>query len=470
MSGVHAVVRAAMNGSANRLNAAGLVLGSLLVVLALSALLLLDWRPRLGLMLAFAAILLLAGWGALVTSLLAQNTASLARLVPGHAKALRRSLLLSWLLLSAAGMAGSGLWSGDPLVWGLPFSAALVLLAWAQRQPAFWSLGPLLFLQVLLILGLERLPDWLHSTALHLAWPWRVLLLTAGALLLMPLIQRGGRQHRHNQRRLMRWREATRDEGSAWSYYADPANWGRWRRLSQHFYADALQRQSARQSADAQRGWLLGLGPTLHWSGTLTGLGLFALGLLALLVVMQLLLLLGLVESSRAFAPLGGFVAGAALGPLIGSSLQVFSTLRKTRTEQGLLLLLPGAPRGPAMNRLLARRLMLNYLASWLALSAGLAALLDPLPRLQPFLLIMMLATLNPLWLLCRDWSRPARLSALQLAALAGGALILFGHLLFYTGPLWHVALTILAFTAAMTAWRWHCLPRWSAALPAGRR
>ena len=118
-----------MNGSANRLNAAGLVLGSLFGLLVLSALLLLDWRLRLGLMLAFAAMLLLAGWGALVSSLLAQNKASLARLVPGHAKALRRSLLLSWLLLSATGMAGSALWIGNPLTWGLPFSAALVLLA-----------------------------------------------------------------------------------------------------------------------------------------------------------------------------------------------------------------------------------------------------------------------------------------------------------------------------------------------------
>lgn len=459
-----------MDGSANRLNAAGLVLGSLFGLLVLSALLLLDWRLRLGLMLAFAAMLLLAGWGALVSSLLAQNKASLARLVPGHAKALRRSLLLSWLLLSATGMAGSALWIGNPLTWGLPFSAALVLLAWAQRHPGFWSLGPLLCLQVVLILGLERLPDWLHSSALHLAWPWHVLLLSASALLLMPLIQQGGRQHRHNQRRLMRWREATRDEGSAWSYYADPNNWGRWGRLSRRFYDDALQRQSARQTPQVQQGWLLGLGPALHWSGPLTGLGLFTLGLLALLLVMQLMLLLGIVDSPRAFGSLGGFVAGAALGPLIGSSLQIFNTLRKTRAEQDLLLLLPGAPRGPAMNRLLAGRLMLNYLASWVALSAGLAALLSPWPRLLPLLLILMLAALNPLWLLCRDWSRPAQLRAAQLAALAGGALILFGLLAFHTEPLWHAALPMLGFTVAMTAWRWHCLPRWPAALPAGRR
>jgi hypothetical protein len=267
----------------------------------------------------------------------------------------------------------------------------------------------------------------------------------------------------------MRWHAALALDGSIWAYVLRPANWGWWGRPSRQLYAKALSRHSARRGQQASAGWLLALGPTMHWSTALAGLGIVAGVWLALLVLTGALARLNLVNLGQTLTLLSAVASGLSLGLLLGSSLQMYRVLLTTRTEQGLLRLTPGTPQGVAMNRALAGRLMLNYLVCWFALLVCLLLLSQRQQLLTP-LLIYLLCALNELWLLCRDWSRGERSSRPSTLALVGAGGGLGSLSLSYELPFWQIALPMLGFTAAMTAWRWHRLTRWPAALPVGRR
>ena len=95
--------------------------------------------------LAWAALTLLATlalglWIALVSSLIVQNEPHAARLVPGHARALRRVLLVAGLaFLAVAGIVGAAFGHALPTLGATLL--ALLVVAWIVRMPALGMLG-----------------------------------------------------------------------------------------------------------------------------------------------------------------------------------------------------------------------------------------------------------------------------------------------------------------------------------------
>lgn len=151
----------------------------------------------------------------------------------------------------------------------------------------------------------------------------------------------------------------------------------------------------------------------------------------------------------------------------------------RRRREQALLMLLPGMPRGAALNRQLALRAWLQMLMPWVA-GMLIIALHDGVQeRVQRELFHgswipgAMLLTPSLVVLAWRDWSRMRgwNLGRQQLALapmfVAGyfiGTWMLEAH-----WPWWAWLVLGLLPALALAAWRWGQLSRWSTAWPAGR-
>jgi hypothetical protein len=352
-----------------------------------------------------AAALTAAGvfalWGLLSHSLILQNRASLAQLVPGHTRALRRlllagslaSCLLIVLLLRGAGLRLSG------LELALMASALMAAVGWMQAVPLP---GPLLGFAW--AIGLSQGIDGLRQHGPLLSDTVSGLGPLAWGLVLAPLVSlrwalsAGGATHvvrqrrrdgiRAMQQRLQRG-EVSLGTRSAQALPARLSAW-EWRRVQT-------------QGPMRRVAWLL-LRP-------LTAPQMLLQSATVLLMLVLLAWLLGRVLPG--YWTMVESELGAVLLPLFGLMAWLIgwlsSRLHNTRREQALLLLLPGVPRGPALARAW-RREALGH-----ALRGGIACIV---PALVYYLISAPMRA--PLVLLTAGLAAPVLLGALRHPAQMG--------------------------------------------------
>lgn len=430
-------------------------------------------------------ICLLAWWATQFAALLRLDHPHLARLVPGHARALRASAIAQW---AAATTLGAGLavalLSGAPLpaAWPVPgpllplavlgAGAALLVTAVAVRWPWLW-LG--VFLLVLLPFSpLLSLAAW--SRPLWQAAPWWcvALLLLAMAGALAALFGRGDAVHARVWLRRERWRAITQ-AGMAGQKptLAAYGRWGEWLGRPWQGLADAWLVRSLHRAQDQPANVMARAEIVLHGSQhwvrqlgvqvpVLVGLGLLC---------MALALVVG-------FAAQGQMLERGHTGIAIGLSSMVLGTVTSLpgmlwsgRREQALLLLLPGVPRGTALNQALARCQARHFLILWALSLPGFVfmAWAGPVPQVLVMPAVLWLA-LPWLW---RRSARPSAPSAmagvlpfLSCLALGVGLMVLLRG---QPDALWPVLMAVMAAAGGLLLWQWQRLSRAPQALPAGR-
>lgn len=409
-------------------------------------------------------------WGGLVVNLLEQNHPNSARLVPGHLPRLRQVLVAGWLLSSLPMAVGASMMGLPPLpawivsAWGM---AALGLL---MRWPLGWTL-----LSVAPFLGFWLYRHGLFTEAVELLNS-RPALCALISLVLppLPLLQvlgEGNGTHRKAYARSERWRDMARQgEGAqAWDSSKLPAPLSWITALVQSPYRRQLRRLSSRtDAASIGSRLMLGLGPATHWTAQLSGCVIFGT-IFGLVCLGSVWIPISFVDFLRA----GSFgltigLMSALLGPLTG----IARTLDKTRNEQRLLVLLPGVPRGQALNRLLARQWLMQFGLTWLLGLAVAMAVMGfsgaPAEMLLPFLL----AYLLPIVMVWRDWAR-------QTSKGHGPVLLVFGvissALLGYAlyrwagVPIWLYGSLQLVVALGLGITRWRKQVAAPQALPVGR-
>ena len=164
-------------------------------------------------------------------------------------------------------------------------------------------------------------------------------------------------------------------------------------------------------------------------------------------------------------------VLAISLSMVLGTVLSLPGALWASRREQALLMLLPGMPRGAALNRALAWRQARHFLLLWaLTLPAYLGlAWAGQVPQVLA-LPAVALTAMAWLWRNAAQQREPSALTAVLpfvvclVPGIASIALLREKPDLF--GPL----LGGVAVVAALSLlWRWRQLSRWPQALPAGR-
>lgn len=444
-------------------------------------------HPLLVYMLGLPALSAL--WCVLAANLRTQNLPSAARLVPGHAAALRQVLLGGWALASALAAAQLASLFGHWLAHLAVVAPALALMALALRQPWAWSLPTLLLLPLVSSSVRQPVLAWLATPWSAAPWLTTGLVLILTALCLPRLLGGGDAAHRQShERHALRQRAILGPDAGRGDPGTANLALGRERWLQQLIhrpYHWHLARLLARHPGPAWPRLMLGLGPTVQpltlLNQVLAGSGL-ALGFVLVTAWLMpatrqhgllhdgLLLILVLVMMQMQFL---------ALGP----------AMRRTRREQALLRLVPGAPDATQLNRCLGRSWARQHLALMaVALLWGLAlcALLDPagLARLWPWRALGYLALALPFapLMLWRDWARVPSQDSWMLLAMAGllvlelacaaGVWWLMGQA--GSGPAierWPLALigSGLGIAAVLLPWRWRRMLRAPVAWPGGR-
>ncbi len=338
--------------------AIGLGVGAALLGIALA------WRYAalpLDFMLGMAAALLFIGlWWAQVEGLLQQNRPMLARLVPGHAAALRRSLLVQWAL-------HTGVWTlllharmGPDASWALTallIGTGLVVLAWLVHQPLLWLPLSLLFFGGLsqwrgmkpsVLSGWESVQAQFADPALALAC-LAIAAMLLGALL-RPLIGTGHGAHREHAERRERQKAVGRAMQSGCGvpvkHQSSALRW-LYRFISAPWTA-LLARQLRPGVPAASMGRLnLLLAGHSHWA-RYVGMG----ALIVLGVVLPLVVLLAWLPAKGGKSAFDAMRFGLCMGVFsvgLGPLMQLPVALISHRREQGLLMLAPGVPQGRAL-------------------------------------------------------------------------------------------------------------------------
>jgi hypothetical protein len=469
-----AIPRAAWQGTRNQLSRWGVGLILLLVVgMPLALWLLADAKKALGSLAAICVVLLLGGWMALCANVMQQNHPLLARLLPGQVRRLRLTLVLVWSLLVLLGFGLSLRLVGNAAPLGLPLAALLLLLGGAMRWPLLWAL---MWLPGLAPVFLK----WAPVAAVWGVWlggarqqPWLTLMLTllAGAWLLARMVQDGGPQHEQRYRKMLTWRKAFQMQRQTNLDWQPGSLFDRLQRFTRSAYLAVLARQSRQPRPGLGRAALV-LGPQAHWSGHLTQLPVL---LIVVLLVVSGLWFSGIMArgGDRAAQSLG-HVAFGALAYLMSVLQQMRVAMVATSQEQGLLMLAPGLPRGTALNRQLALRLMGQFLLQWVLVFGLLALLLSAWPPALPALLAFALVALPTALWLWTDWSRAKIPGSLHIALfyllpMCGGGLGMVALQQGWITPA-RLVLLVLGISAPLAGWRWRRSVTSPMAFPAGRR
>ncbi|HEY0953517.1 MAG TPA: hypothetical protein VGE36_02080 [Roseateles sp.] len=433
-----------------------------------------GWRVVVGLLLTIG----LGAWMAVSYSLLEQNHPTAARTVPGHLPTLRRAALLGWALFTALDTVLLLLLVPAPGFWPLLLLCSGFLTAfllWTTRLVWLW------FLAILLSPLSIALGGWLAPARQALAslWDTHTYAVLAACLLLQAWLVLGAfangnarHQARYATQVLMRRAMQMQMEGKA------PAinSWAPFERLARP-YARVLsawlqlvldRADNTRPRSVMARAEIV-LHGQQHWLRYTLTMGTI---LAVVLMVFTLVLAttdaeLGVVLKHGSFG-MGIGIASAGLNP----GLMLTSSLWASRREQALLCLLPGMPRGEALNIAIARLQWRDFIVGGLLTTALLFAL--GLAAGNQLLLSLPLAALPVA--ACMLTRRPALLrppTSMTAVAPSFAFLTLAGlcHALAAQQivPLWALGLVLAGVTAALLAWRWPQLAAAPAALPAGR-
>ncbi len=461
----------------------GSALGLALVTAAV-----LHWLPReaAGPVLAMLTLMLACVLFALIQStLLRLDHPHAARLVPGHVTALRRSAVLSWLAVSVpaalvitAWLAWSGHAQRPPLPVVLAFTAAL--LAFVAAALRWWGLWVLLWLAPL-VTAPPGLRGPLHAglVAVWSAWlqhPWvgcaGVLLVTGAGV--AALFGRGDSAHlQAYARREQLRRIAEAGLGGQKPPLEAYGGWlavltRPWRRLADAWLARCLAR--ARPDVPSVMARLeIVLHGQQHWlrqAAVIVPL----LVLVAASLVVVVLLARGEPRQMLEGAKVGLSIGMASLA--VGALASLPGALWVSRREQALLVLLPGVPRGAALNRALAWRQARHMAGLWTLGTLPLLAV--AVMTDSPYLVALALVPLAMAPLLWRDASRACppngRSGALPYLACLTLGLASMALLRELPAAWWPWSTGLLVFALATGVWRWRRLAVWPAALPAGRQ
>ncbi|MCH7345491.1 hypothetical protein LZ017_19110 [Pelomonas sp. CA6] len=464
------------------------VVGPILAVMVLLALVVGTWLLKFAL--ALGLLLCACLWWAAITALMQQNHPVHARLVPGHVRRLREvavALLLGCSLLFA--MVGLPL-GGSFWLWWIGGVALLVLTQQAMRHPWLWWA---MWLPLALADGWK---GWAPVRALVATAQWvfalrpmtltLVLLLIAAAWVASGL-ERGGSRHALRHARGKAWLDRANRGLEGGFSLLDPA----WRRQEQARGSRLLP------ALGACLGWLnRGLlswrirhaRPTassalaraematlkqLHWSA-LTGAVLLIVPLLALgYLLLQPVLGWPPLTSPRLLRGAGLSIALASM--LVNPMLGIVGALHRSRREQAMLMLLPGMPRGAALARGLARRLMGGYLICWLLSMAGVALIYRASGQGASTVALSFAAATLPagVLMLWRDWARQGALPPWFVPALVGLTLVGLAGLealrAWLSVPAWGLPLISAAVAGLLGLWRWRAMTRGAPPWPVGR-
>jgi hypothetical protein len=384
-----------------------------LAVVVLAVLLVPRFAPvsqifMLGMACGLAAFLL---WWMQVESLLQQNRPVLARLVPGHVAALRRSLRNQWLLHTLGWTlvcAAATQWQHAPFI-ACGVGLTLFVLVWLVRQPLLWALlglaAPALAMQHRMVKSVFTAVTADPSAAL----PWMAAVLVLLAVLVPYALQTGHARHRARaarRERLMQMSRAMRTGGSV--PVRLQTGWlGGLHRVYHLPWRWLLQASLGRGSGPVRIGRLnLVLAGSAHWAHQA---GVLALLLLVFGIPLVLIPLLvspkdGLVAIDATRFGLCIAVFGIALNPLV----QIGPNLLLRRREQGLLMLAPGVPQGAELARRWQHFLALQFLVGWLLATGLLLGLMGALASAGALNFVAGYAAgcLPLLTLVWRDWPR----------------------------------------------------------------
>jgi hypothetical protein len=413
------------------------------------------------------ALWVMVAWGVLVYGLIAQNTATAARLVPGHVKRLREVLGLAWC--AGLGVVAGLAWLRDTdpsnpvLAVGILMLVIAVTVRWPLLAFVVWVV-PALSEQIVKqairpVLGLPGIDSGLALLIAVPVFGW----------LLGGLLGSGDAGHLKRQARFEAWRRASRTGSS-------PSSEGGavWAWLSRAFsapYHAAIDQLSRAPGPTVWPRLMLVFGPGADWRvHARWAFGLVGIGTLAVVW----LWFEGTFEAGSLHV---GQIAGPAIGlasMALNPVMSLMMACARTRREQALAVLLPGVPRGAALNRGLARRQLQHFGIAWL-LTAALEAAFVWL--VAPAMLPVVMAGLVGLWpmagLLFVDMSRlPAlpnlRLGLVLFSFFAGvGLAVAAQWLLGWPLPL--IMLVSALLTAGLLARGWYRLGQWPSALPACR-
>jgi hypothetical protein len=434
-----------------------------------------------------AGVLLLAGlasvWGVQFSALLRLDHPHALQLVPGHRHAIHRAALGLWAVMVAsagvlAGVGAAALGLGDlaasaRLALAAALGTGLLLLVVAAGLRWWWvwvvaGCTPTLAVQLW-----QRGGQQVWATVEPVWQTWALgtslLLLAVLGALLAALVGQQGARHAQAYRQREQWRQAVAlfptNPAKAWAAYG---RWGAWMNWPGQALADAwLRRCLARPSSVMARAEVV-LHGRQHWVGQLV----------SVLMVQTVLGLALLVTAALTGQSLGLFIEHGRVGISVGLGFVAVSAvtvlpmaLWRSRREQALLVLLPGMPRGAALNRALAWRQWRHSLLMWLGLLPALAALAWAGHGLYALAWVGVALPLSAaLW---RDHSgaSPEPMAPRLLPAVAYMVLGMVSMWLLTRHPGWLAPWLagLLALTAALLAWRWRVLQRLPAALPVGR-
>lgn len=419
-------------------------------------------------------------WLVCFNGLLAQNHPHAARLVPAHVQRLQTASVASYVLctLLCAALLASQFPGGQAWLPGV--AMALFLLALTARWVQLWFwITLILFAIPWWGKAMPVLMVWSAVLAWHQSQPWSMSLV---ALLLLPwgvagLIQAGGSRHVRQFKARQTWRRMFESQSLGVASHA-PVNapvdrLGQLFRWLQPLWTRRLLRQAQPTPASVMaRIDLVSLGQA-HWTCQLSSVSV----VLALLAAVLMAVAWGRPEFWRELTQRGSLGLSFGMASMcLGVLLTVPANLQRSRREQALLMLLPGAPRGQLLNRMLARRL-LSQLLWGVGISLLLCTALQSLPGPQSLNWLGVHLCLAYLvfgsTVVLRDWSRERQPSSHR-ALLPFGATALM--VLALQGLQW-LGLPILAqiglvllLVLALARYRWQRLVLASApAMPVGR-
>lgn len=438
-------------------------------------------EPSVGFALVVFMLIALPGlWVLSVVSLLQQNDPGAARLVPGHAASLRvvfAAILIIiigivavcafyigvmrglapdrlWATVLCA-MIGVGLlllagtWMGSGMKHGVMVFVLLLAFGASPRMQANW----------------EMLFDYICVHPLQMLMSGVLMLGATMVLAIRQILRQGDSVHRalyadRKRLRISMSKGVMQELGGKWLD----------REGTNTIYDHVLMRACGQRGEPALSRCLWGLGTNLHWSG---GAVSYVIGMLYLLPFFGVSDDGDGIEFAADWQMICSYSILGFLVKLGGLRMQVQATYH----EQTLVMLLPGIPHGPTLNRGLVFHLVATVAPSWLLVPV--VGILDAF-RSDGFgwmIDVGMILTTLPLFaLLLTDWSRLRKSKdGMSMVFVCWGVSVVTYLVLSYwvdkllRWPEWLPAAVFACATAMLLGWCWQRVAHSPTALPVGR-
>ena len=415
-------------------------------------------------------------WLLQIMSFLQLNSPAHARTVPRQLRTLRETVVAFWILSALVCGSIMGIAFGNTGSWILASAMMLIFMVASIVWPARWLLTCALLCIPLLqnIVG----DAWTkHFFPAWISWPVpaAMVILSLGARVLThSLVRDGDAKHATAYSKARNLRLAMMPDANG--RQASLHQWGDlgtavlgavqypWRR-----YMEAVLRKPEKTSKNAMARVEIAIGSEVHWilqlSVALVGLVLAAV---ACLLAAWFWGDPWVVKLSPFASPITILILPVVLMPAVGWH----SSMLRSQSEQKLLMLLPGVPRGGELNRALARSMLVPSTVGWF-LAATMAMQLD-LPQEDRILMASMYLGMLPMIVFqIQDWSRirvprpPQAIAYMAVYALASASCYALQDWLALRLP---TVFAVFACGSALMLWvRWQKLEMYPSAFPSGR-